>query len=378
MDELPMIVPGTAAAVEWPATRRAVGARTVQTPAELELFASDWNAIRGSFPTPIQHFVWVRAAARAFGDDALRVVLLRINDRASAIAPLVARRNGAVARLELIGTHELHEPMDFLYSDSQSADELAAEICRNRLPLRLERIPAHSAVLPALEKAIRGRGFMITRAEAGCPFIALDDGWTEPMQKFTPRRRSDLRRMQRLADSLGSVQYEVTTPGAEQVGPLLKEAFRVEAASWKGRTGTALADDMDARHFFTLYATDAAAQGMLRICFLRIDGRAVAMQLAAECHHRFWLLKIGYDEQYARCSPGSLLMLHTLAYAARRGLKSYELLGTDEPWTQAWSTTVRPCVSIRTYPANPRGLVALSADALEAVWMKAKTKLGRA
>jgi CelD/BcsL family acetyltransferase involved in cellulose biosynthesis len=91
------------------------------------------------------------------------------------------------------------------------------------------------------------------------------------------------------------------------------------------------------------------------------------MQLAIECGNRFWLLKIGYDEAFARCSPGSLLLLETVRYAALRGLHSYEFLGTAEPWTHMWTTCMRPCVSLLAYPANRRGLAAFAADVLTSV-----------
>ncbi len=56
----------------------------------------------------------------------------------------------------------------------------------------------------------------------------------------------------------------------------------------------------------------------LRIAFLRIAGRPVAMQIAVERAQRLWLLKIGYDEEYARCSPGQLLMLEVAAAVCER------------------------------------------------------------
>jgi CelD/BcsL family acetyltransferase involved in cellulose biosynthesis len=369
MDESTAAVPG-AAAVEWQTQGCAVSARTVRTTAELDLLAPQWDAVAR---TPIQRFAWARAAARACPDDALHVVVVLLEERAPAIAPLV--RRGPFARLELIGNHALHEPMDFLYSDAHAAELLATELCRSGSPIRLERVPADSAVVPAIERTMRGRGLVMTRTEAGCPWIPLDETPTDPVGMFNAGRRSDLRRFQRHAETFGAVTYEVVRPTLETVDGLLDEAFRVEAASWKGRTGTAVATDAGAQRFFRSYAGQAVSDGILRISFLRIDGRAIAMQIAAECFDRFWLLKIGYDEAYARSSPGSLLMLHTLRYAAASGLKSCELLGTDEPWTRAWTHHVRPCVSVRTYPANARGLAALAVDAIEAAWLKTESRL---
>src|SRR5262249_34907362 len=161
---------------------------------------------------------------------------------------------------------------------------------------------------------------------------------------------------------LGPVRSEVLSPAPEELLPLLEEAFRVEAAGWKGRKGAALLTNAERGSFYRRYATAACRQGILRPCFLCLGAQAVALQLAAECGGGFWFLKIGYDEQFAQCSPGTLLMLEPLRYAAARGLRSYEFLGTVEPWTQLWAPRVHPYISLRAYPARARGLAALATD----------------
>src|SRR5207244_7317462 len=95
---------------------------------------------------------------------------------------------------------------------------------------------------------------------------------------------------------------------------------------------------------------------------LRIGGQAAAMQFAVEQGGALWLLKIGYDEAFARCSPGTLLTADTVRYAAARGLRCYEFLGGIESWTRMWTEHERSCVSVRAYPAAGRGLAALAAD----------------
>jgi CelD/BcsL family acetyltransferase involved in cellulose biosynthesis len=191
------------------------------------------------------------------------------------------------------------------------------------------------------------------------------------------RRVRDLRRARRRAEAIGRVTAEVVTPLAGELEARLHEALQVEAAGWKGRRGTAIASDPRLGPFFVRYATDVQAQGILRLCFLRIGGRAAAMQLAIEWRQRFWLLKIGYSEEFARCSPGSLLMLETLRYAARRGLRSYELLGSVEPWTRAWTRHTRACVSVQVYPGSLSGAARFATDLAAAGGRRLKLRLKR-
>src|SRR5205807_9829190 len=90
--------------------------------------------------------------------------------------------------------------------------------------------------------------------------------------------------------------------------------------------------------------------------------------LGVESEGRFWLHKIGYDEAFAKCSPGMLLLRDTIRYAASRGLRSYEFLGAAEAWIRPWTDQLRRCVSIRAYPAGATGIAAFIADVLRAAW----------
>jgi CelD/BcsL family acetyltransferase involved in cellulose biosynthesis len=131
-------------------------------------------------------------------------------------------------------------------------------------------------------------------------------------------------------------------------------------ASWKGIRGTALAVDPLRGAFYTHYALAASERGILRLVFFRINEKAVGMQIAIECDDRFWLMKIAYDEQFSRCSPGTLLMLHSVKYAAARGLKSFEFLGTAERWTRTWTESRRCCVALRAHPLSIGGIAVMT------------------
>jgi CelD/BcsL family acetyltransferase involved in cellulose biosynthesis len=101
------------------------------------------------------------------------------------------------------------------------------------------------------------------------------------------------------------------------------------------------------------------------------------MQFAVESDRRFWLLKIGYNHKFARCSPGTLLMNESIRYAAQSGLRSYEFLGAEEPWISAWTPLTHRCVSVRAYPFGVRGALALARDLTAINRSEIKSLLGR-
>jgi CelD/BcsL family acetyltransferase involved in cellulose biosynthesis len=336
----------------------------------LDRLAGVWDELAHRLQSPVQSYQWARAWVEAFSHRYdIHVVTVGPTDRPFGIAPLVRKLGGL--DVEQLGGHDPREPADLLFTDERAAEDLALALAALGRPLVLQRLPARSPAVPALRRAFRSRGLLVVRPQPSSPFIRLDETWLEPERNFNVGRRSDFRRAYRIAETSGPVRTEIHDPNAEEVQPLLAEALAVEEAGWKGRAGTALSKDRSLRDFYTRYASLAASEGILRIAFLRIGDRQVAMQLAVESHRRFWLLKIGYDENFARCSPGTLLMLHTVRYAAEKGLASYEFLGTEEPWTRMWTRLGHPTVSVRAYPAGVPGARALAADAIQYVRRRA-------
>lgn len=338
-------------------------AETITTLDGLDQLEAAWRLLGDAAGGPIEQFDWAAACANTTADGHdLKVVTVTHAGRLAAVVPLLVKRVYGARRGMMLGVDELHEPMDVLAGDPESLAHLAESLAENRLPIIFGRIPADSPAVEAVRAAFRRRGLVLTRPQRGTPYINLDASWAKPEKHLSSRRRSDLRRARRRAAELGDVTTEVLTPRPEELDPLLDEAFEVESQSWKGVEGTALACDPKEAEFARRYAHSAAEQGILRLCFLRIDGRAVAMQFAMAYGGGFWLLKIGYDARFGRCSPGILLLSETIAYAARQGLASYEFLGQPESWIDVWTKEVRPCVSVRVYPYNLSGAAALALD----------------
>ncbi len=335
----------------------------VTSAADLTLLETEWRRLGATAGGPIEQYDWALACAETAKGQEVEAVMVSRGDEPAALVPLTIRRFYGARRKAMLGVDDHHEPMQLLYRNGGAAVKLAEALAANRWPVQFGRLPAETASLPALKEAFARGYLVVVRPQATFPFIPLNPAWQEPESQLSSRRRSDFRRAQRKAEKVGLITSEIIEPKSDQIDALLDEAFAVEAQSWKGLAGTAMACNPEEANFCRRYAHAACRSGILRLCFLRLDGQAIAMQVAMLQGGGFWLLKIGYDARYSQCSPGLLLLREAIAYAAEQGLKTFEFLGQSEPWIEAWTEHKRECVSFRAYPYNLRGAVALTADA---------------
>jgi CelD/BcsL family acetyltransferase involved in cellulose biosynthesis len=342
-----------------------------------DLFCEDdaltdaWQRAEAAASLPMQGHAFASALAKTLLSDAdIEIFFIRKGEDIAALLPL-CRKPGHFARWTMIGAHEVSEPGDALCRNAEAARLLAEGIVGDARPVELDRVLAGSPLIPALRAAMRGKGWMRVRPATPTPTINLEPRWRDPSSCFNSGRRSDFRRAERRAGEFGQVSFEMLSPRPDEFDALFDEAIGVELRSWKREAGTAIAADRAKESCFRHYFRSACERGTFRIAFMRIDGRAVAMQMALETLDRYWLFKIGFDEGFERCSPGTLLMLHTLGWAAKRELSAFELLGSVEPWiAQFWTRERHDCVCVRVYPFNARGALAFTADA--AIWLRSR------
>lgn len=334
----------------------------VRRPDELADWREAWSSLDDDAPSPMETLAWIEAAASTWADDGdVEIVVGQHDGQVAAAAPLLRVGGWLTGRWHALNYHRVYEPADLVYQDDRALAALIAELLRRGRPIFLERLFASSPSAAYLQGPLARRALTIARPQANTPWIALDEDWASPEQKLSSRRRSDFRRSLRAAQQLGQVTTEHHAPAEDEVGRLLELAFEVERRSWKGEAGTALAVDRSGG-FYQRYARQAAREGKLRVSLMRIGAEVAAMQLGIVHRERYWVLKVGYDQQFHRASPGILLMVEAIKQAQADGLVAYELLGTVEPWIQVWTELEHACVSLRVYPTGVGGVVALAGD----------------
>ena len=326
---------------------------------------SAWNDTvrRAAVVHPFLRHEWIRTWLEAFAAGAqLHVLIVRIDGRIAAIAPLmresVVMYGLRVQRIRMI--HNDHTPRTDLIvashpEESYRAIWSALQDDSDRwdvlLLSQLEHDSRTRAEIPLLAAANRCSVGMWKSSDS--PYVTLDATWDEYFNGLPAKFRSNLRNRLARANRAGEVSLEVLTD-CDAIEAASSDAWRLEASGWKESAGTAITCDPAVQSFYSTLIERGTRAGWLRLLFLKLGDRRVAMSYGACFERRLFLFKTGYDPEYSACAPFKLLTYLAIRDACERGLCEVDFLGDSEPWKLEWTSTTRGHDWLFVFADTPR------------------------
>ncbi|MBK5256581.1 MAG: GNAT family N-acetyltransferase [Vicinamibacteria bacterium] len=321
-----------------------------QTLSAFAALEPEWNTLAAASGSgPFQRHECVSAWISSFGSGA-RLVVLTGRDRAGrlvAALPLLAEIGvvcGVPARL-LVGAANTHScRFDLIAEDPKSAGRAFLAFLLSRPGWDLLRIidVTEGGKAWAIHQAAIEAGLPVGAWESErSPYLSLPSSYAEVLATKSPLFRANLRRRRRQLERLGTLTVERVTGGPALL-QRLEEGFALEQRGWKGREGTAIAQDPRTRAFYTDFAIAAARHGYLSLFFLRLNGKAIAFHYGLVHDGIYYVPKLAYDDSLKGCSPGLVMLEEAIRDAIARGLSGYDFLGAEAEWKNRWSSTTRP------------------------------------
>jgi len=168
--------------------------------------------------------------------------------------------------------------------------------------VNLKSLDTEAPSFPALTAALAEQGGVQLRlSESARPFATSEVG-----VKRSGSTRKKLRQDWNRLSATGMVDVvNRRTPDAQEA---FETFLALEAASWKGARGTALLCDATDAAFARRMVAALAERGHASVALLRVDGRAIAAQVLMYCGTTAYTWKTAFSPDYARFSPGTLLI----------------------------------------------------------------------
>lgn len=198
-----------------------------------------------------------------------------------------------------------------------------------------------SPVLHALrDSARRGEWLIGSWASSKSPFIPLESGHEQFLKQLKSKQRYNLLKRQSKLEKLGGLELEMLT-SIDELDEGIAEGLRIEAAAWKAAAGTAIISDPQVEDFYTRFAKRAANMGLLRLAFLRVQGKRISFIYILGYLDTAYGLKMGYDPDFRKYAPGLTLLNLILKNTCSQGYTEFDLLGDDEVWKMMWTDQIR-------------------------------------
>jgi len=217
----------------------------------------------------------------------------------------------------------------------------------NSLPkiISLESM-GEGATLDALTRVLAGRNSApLVFERFNRPTLASSlDGKAYLENALSSSSRKKLRQHRRRLSEQG-VLTSVVASEPEAVRCALEEFLALEASGWKGQQGTALLCSDSNAAFMRAGVGAMAEQGRASFHSLRLDGKAISMQLVVRAGTAAFTWKTAYDERFRDFSPGMLLLEdYTAALLADERVAfadscSHDDSGFMSAWTERQSVT---------------------------------------
>ena len=320
---------------------------------------AEWTDLATATSAPFfSHPQWFLPWADAFSGRELHCLSARRGGELVGVLPVIPGRRTLKAAVN--GETVSYEPI--IASPWSLADVLAGRpaSCPR---LSLSHLPASGMPIRADDVGSR----MISRELRRSPVVGtVGDFPAWAKSRLSTARAKNMRRLRRRLEELGEVAVEVED-GTEKLDALLDEGLDLEASGWKGRAGTAVKSRRDAHHFYEAMARNAAALGLLRMFFLRLDGKAVGFSLTIQDGNVLTALKIAFDESYRSYAPGVLMGRIRLEYCfAHPDITRFRFAGEAERVKLDWTDEVEAQMCLEV--PRPGRAGSLESRAIQAYW----------
>jgi CelD/BcsL family acetyltransferase involved in cellulose biosynthesis len=177
--------------------------------------------------------------------------------------------------------------------------------------------PLHAALTAVLEEQGRYSALVYREDRALLRSELSPAAYFE--ESMSGKKRKELRRQHARLCELGDLRFERQCDAGD-LGQWITQFLTLEAAGWKGRSGSALACDPGTATLFRDGLHGAAARGRLERLTLSLDGQPIAMLANFLTPPGAFSFKTAFDEAFSRFSPGVLLQRENLALLAREGI----------------------------------------------------------
>jgi CelD/BcsL family acetyltransferase involved in cellulose biosynthesis len=297
---------------------------------DLEALRGEWSDLCDRSPrvTPFQRPEWLIPWGRAFPPGEPWVLAARKEGRLSALAPWLVYPNEGKRTVAFCGGG-VSDYCDVV-TDPDGEEEAVAALLAHLADRRdrwevtdFEPLPGDSPLLRISQGSLETRDV--------CPVLDLPERIEDIHEVVPTRQLANLRKYRRKAENLGELRLHDDGPWEERLEILLR--------FYLARRGETNGDTL--RAFHREVAAGFHARGALGLHLLCLNGDPLAGLYGFWERDTFYCYMQGFDEQWAKLSPGAMVVGAVIEEVIRQGAKRIDFLRGREPYKYWWGAQDR-------------------------------------
>lgn len=191
-----------------------------------------------------------------------------------------------------------------------SIDDAVALLEVTESPILFRNLKVDHPVTRSLLAAATHQKIITSWQRAGLNLDGTYDAWLA--RNFDHKRRKELKRLRTRLGEQGKLESVALTADGD-IAPFLQAFMTLEAKSWKGKRGSAVANNGQLQKALSAGLRAMHAAGRVKFWQINFDDQAIASLFALVDDGEVTLGKIAHDEAFAKSSPGVLIILDATA-----------------------------------------------------------------
>ncbi len=295
---------------------------------------------------------WITFWWQAFGHDSkMLILIIKEYDEVIAIAPLrktkMRWRGLTVTAISFIANYYSNRTGLIIGNKAKDRKDIFYNIIKYLKEghyhfdlLCLDLIEQNSRTDSAVNEALRLSEMKYRKMSTdSSPYMFIDKDWDSYFKTRSRNFRSKLNRTRNELNRQGA--FEIIKYSAGDVSSAMQEVISVSKKTWKYKKNTAIASKKESLSFFTDLAKKASEKGWLNLWVLKLFDKPLSFVYNLMYKEKIYFLKVGFDEDYSKLSPGLFLTEASIKDAFINKYEVYDFLGENENYKLKWTSLCR-------------------------------------
>jgi len=306
-----------------------------------------------------QSYKWISTCWEYFGGDGLYLLAASQDDQILGIAPLMVEQMRVKGLplfriLRFIGSGP-SDYLDFILKkgwERNVLDGFIAYLVKDKQSwdiMWLSELPEDSStneLLPSILSKYRLE--YLSEEQSRCPYIELPPTWGEYERTLSRTTRNNVKMYSKRIARSGMVEHK-TIDDRQAIASAMDDFFSLHEGRWRDdERGHDRTETIKSFH----HHAAVKLSDNLNLYFMLLDNKKIASIYSYDYDSTRYFYWIGWDKDYAHCSPGFIAIANRIEDAIQRGMKGFDFLRGDEPYK--YHFTKKEKINNRYFVSNSR------------------------